>query len=59
MKHKYTDEIVCPYCGVKERDSWEVSPGEEDIGEIDCGSCNKTFIAERIITIKYSTHKVD
>ena len=59
IDHGYTDEIVCPYCGAKELDSWEVCPGEEDIGNIECGTCEKTFFAQRIITIQYSTYKID
>ena len=59
IEYRCTDEIVCPHCGVKESDSWEVVPGEEDIGNIDCGSCFKIFAVERVISITYNSYKID
>jgi predicted RNA-binding Zn-ribbon protein involved in translation (DUF1610 family) len=55
IDHEYTKNIVCPYCGHENRDSWEVEPGQEDIGLTECGSCEKSFYAYRNITIDYST----
>lgn len=53
----FTEAIVCPYCGEKESDSWEVSmhmsDGEE--AETSCGSCGKDFIVTVYITTRYST----
>lgn len=57
IKHKYTKEIVCPYCGYKFSDSWEINSNEEDIGLVECGECEKEFYASRIITVDYSTEK--
>lgn len=55
MDCNYTDEIVCPHCGYEFQDSYEAEPKEEDIGEMECYECDQTFIAQRIITIKYVT----
>lgn len=59
IDHGFTTELVCPYCGAKELDSWEVESGEEDLGRIDCGRCERTFTATRNISITYSTEKID
>jgi len=53
IDHEYTKEIVCPYCGNEQSDSWEFS----DDGEIECGMCEETFTYERIVTVEYSTAK--
>jgi transcription elongation factor Elf1 len=53
----YTDNIICPYCGWEDVDSWENEPGEEDIGLMSCGRCEKEFYAERYISTSYSTKK--
>jgi protein-arginine kinase activator protein McsA len=58
IDHEYTKEIVCPHCGYEYGDSWEYGDGE-DIGELECDNCYKPFYAERIITIDYSTQKLD
>jgi len=46
-KHSYTREIVCPYCGEEQGDSWEyctdTRPG--DVFDIQCGKCEKEFSA--------------
>ena len=52
---RYTREIVCPYCGWIDRDSWEA----DDDGEMDCGECEKTFHFERRVTVKYISYKME
>ena len=56
--HELTDEVVCPYCHAIQADSWEIEPDKEDIGEIDCDECDKPFLAQRIITIEYTTKMI-
>lgn len=53
IDHEYTKEIVCPYCGNEQSDSWEFS---ED-GEITCDVCENDFDYEKIITVEWSTSK--
>ena len=54
-----TDEIVCPYCGRIETDSWEEQPDEEDLGELECQTCFETYIAERYVSVTYSTEMIE
>lgn len=48
------DEITCPYCGYKEKDSWEAPDADDDYACMDCG---KEFKMERVVTVTYSTWK--
>ena len=54
IDNKHTSEIVCPYCGSEESDSWE----RDDDGVIDCDQCGKQFYYTRIIDVTYSTEKI-
>lgn len=51
--HRHTDEIVCPWCGYKHGDSWEM--GDEDTHE--CDECENTFSHYRDIEVTYTTWK--
>ncbi len=53
-----TDEIVCPHCGQVFTDSWEYG-NQEDIGEVECGECDKAFYVRREIDISYTSEKLD
>jgi len=52
VDHEYTREIVCPYCGREQSDSWEYG----DDGEIDC-DCGETYTFARDVSVTYSTRK--
>lgn len=52
IEHEYTKNIVCPYCGYEEHDSWEF---QGECGETECGECGKIFIWSRNVEIDYST----
>lgn len=56
-EHEHTDNPVCPYCGHENRDAWEwnLGPGLEGDGEVDCDSCGKPMIVLRHRSITYST----
>lgn len=58
---EYTREIVCPYCGYKYSDSWEVDFGEGAEGdtEIDCISCDESFSVSRMVEVTYSSRKIE
>lgn len=47
----YEKNIVCPYCGYVDRDSFERS--DEDT--VDCQRCGGTIHYQRIVTIEYVT----
>lgn len=55
IDHSNTDEIVCPYCGYEDTDSWEQTP-ETDI--IDCRDCGKKFLYNRDVLVTYTTKKL-
>lgn len=40
---EYTNEIVCPHCGHKHSDSWEMEPKDEECTTTNCDSCGKSF----------------
>lgn len=48
----YTNEVICPYCGHVQSDSWEMRDGEND-----CDDCEKTFLLEVIPIVEYTTIK--
>lgn len=50
--HTLTEEIVCPYCGEIESDSWEYNG---DDGEIECSNCEQTYAYTRVVDISYTT----
>lgn len=56
---EHRDNIVCPYCGYEDRDSWEVDfgPGLEGETEHQCADCGQTMKAERCCTVTYTTAK--
>ena len=39
------DNIICPYCGYEDPESWEYLSGlsEGEVLEVDCAECGKTF----------------
>lgn len=53
IDHSYTSEIVCPHCGYKFSDSWEV-----ESNEVECGECEKKFEVERHDERTYSTCEI-
>lgn len=48
----YNRDPVCPYCGHKMQDAWELP---SDDGEADCGECLKPFLYSRHVDVTYST----
>lgn len=54
IDHRYTQEVVCPYCG------WEHSEScglEDDSGHMECEDCEKYFTYERNYIVSYHTSK--
>ena len=47
-----TMELVCPWCGYQERDSWELADSDD---EYECPDCGKTFAFERNIEVTYTS----
>jgi len=49
----YEDDVVCPHCGYKHGDSWEMQDGKHD-----CPECEKPFDLERHVSVTFSTSKI-
>ncbi len=49
------DEIVCPYCGNIQSDSWELAQD----GDVECDLCEKQFRVEIDTTITYTSFILD
>ena len=56
---EHTSEIVCPYCGHEESDSWEANGGDEGDFEHDCNNCGKRLFCSRHIEVTYSTETIE
>lgn len=48
----FEDEAVCPHCGYKHSDSWEMSDGE-----CSCSNCDRAFELTINTEVTYSTSK--
>ena len=59
LETEFTDLPVCPYCGDKLEDPCELFENYQEFTRVDCDSCEKEFEIERIITVEYSTYKID
>lgn len=51
IESEYMEEAICPYCGYRELDSWQL----EDEGINECDRCGKGYYYERLIEITYTT----
>ena len=58
IDHKYTKEIVCPYCGNEHSDSYEYFYTREVIG-VECVGCSKKFTAMQNVIVDYTTEKIE
>ena len=60
IETQYQQNIVCPYCGYADKDSWEVEfENLEGTTEQECGNCEKTFIVTKQAEITYSSNKTE
>lgn len=56
ISHVLTDDLVCPYCGHAQSDSWECGESSE---EYHCGECHKKFSYETETYRTFTSRKVD
>lgn len=56
IDHDNTDEIVCPYCGHWQSDSWEASDSSDCE---ECSECGKKFVYESETIRQFTTRKAD
>lgn len=52
--NEFEQNIICPYCGYVDRDSFERS--DEDT--MECPVCGGTIHYERVVTVEYTTEPV-
>ena len=57
----YTDEAVCPHCGLAVQGIWELFVGDEQMDGAmtheDCANCGKLYEIRRNIEVTYTTTK--
>lgn len=51
----YENNLICPYCGYENTDSWELPDDDE---EYECGRCGAIISYERVITVEYNSAPV-
>lgn len=51
----YERNLICPYCGYEDEDSWELSDDDE---EHTCGRCGAVISYQREITVEYNSSPV-
>ena len=56
IDHEYTSNPICPHCGQKESDAWELHLGDGDQVEQEC-DCGKSYIITCNVSVSYSTEK--
>ena len=49
---EYECNLICPYCGYEDGDSWELSDDDE---EHECGRCGGIMSYQRVVTVEYSS----
>lgn len=60
IDHEHTDHIVCPYCGCKQTDLFDIDGAyEEDETRIDCQKCDQEFSSVCSIIYSFTTYTVD
>lgn len=51
----YENNVICPYCGYEDIDSWELSNDDE---EHECGRCRAVMSYQRVVTVEYCSSPV-
>ena len=50
----FTDEIICPYCGHVQINSWEKAPDENN-DNVVCGTCSRNFYVSKWVEVTYNS----
>jgi hypothetical protein len=53
----FTDSPICPWCGYRLGDAWELDLHDGDTTEVDCGKCEKAYRVTASVSISYSTQR--
>jgi hypothetical protein len=58
IDHEGTSEVVCPFCGYANGDSWELGDmGRAEDFDHMCNQCEETMRVSRCISVTYTTRK--
>jgi hypothetical protein len=52
---EYESNLICPYCGYEDSDSWELL---DDDDEHECGRCGAVISYKRVVTVEYNSSPV-
>lgn len=55
----WRSDIICPYCGEEQMDSWEILGHETTSGDVEkweCGHCHRDFDVTIHLDPEYSSH---
>lgn len=55
----YGNDPVCPHCGHRMQDAWELNLEDGEGQEHECGECFKTYYVERHVSVNYTSKKVE
>lgn len=58
---EYQENVICPYCGYIDRDSWEIDfgPGLEGDTTVSCSACNREFWVDRTVSVTYTSRPLE
>ncbi len=60
IDHRYTDDMVCPYCGTKQSGLWELKGAyDEDTLRVECEECEREFDSYCYTSHSFTTSEVD
>lgn len=51
--------VICPYCGHKHGDAWEITGNEESVRKIDCDGCGKEFQCWADVSVWYAAEAIE
>ncbi len=51
-----TDNIICPYCGYENADSWEADESDD---HYECPNCGSYFSYEREVSVSYYSRPIE
>lgn len=51
----YENNLICPYCGYEDNDSWELSDDDE---EHECSRCGAVMSYQRVVTVEYNSSPI-
>jgi DNA-directed RNA polymerase subunit RPC12/RpoP len=54
IEHEFTKNVVCPYCGFENKDSWELEDWSDNY---ECPNCEEKFSFTRYVETYYSSKR--